>query len=385
MTDNASSRAGAVAPPAEPGDGTRPAGEAQRSNGAQATLGAEPGRRAQPSPGAESAQGVEPASGTGPAGERGRALRTAPAREQGSLPRPRDGGRPARTSPVTATPPVTAPTGAPPPPRQRAAPVGGAAGAKGPDLAEQLRRLGDRVQRLERALSGAADEAELDTPDAELVTLAEAAEYGQTLTRVLISPRVREACEQTIETWLAWQRRYEEVTASAVTASRVIATTGPGQERHRKAAEEFTAARAELAKLEARRRHSEITAHNARAQLDHDQEVRERYHDEMVAGDQAWEVLLERLRARVGVTLARGNTVPPWLRHALGRPGSPAPARWRELAAQLVAYRLTYSVTDQLSALGEAPTSDDSPRQRRWHRTLNQQLEAWRPAGGGLC
>lgn len=250
---------------------------------------------------------------------------------------------------------------------------------------DRLAAMERRLRRLEQLAwgNGAADLTELDVTDPELVTLAKSAEYAQTLSRMLVTPRLRAACEQTIEASRQWQQRHDHARDTAVAASRTIATTCADQERHKDAAQVFEAARAELAALLPRRRSTLNTAHNARLQLAHDREVRDRYGHEIAEGHRSWATLTTRLRIRTSAAVERGEPLPNWLVESLGVPPSASAAGWRELATQLLAYRLTYAVTDQVQPLGEEPTTADSSRRRQWHRDLERQLAAWRGGGPG--
>ncbi|WP_445182257.1 hypothetical protein ACTXG6_27375 [Pseudonocardia sp. Cha107L01] len=236
-----------------------------------------------------------------------------------------------------------------------------------------------RLHRLEQLAWGTDgnDLTELDLADPELVELAVAAEYAQTLSRMLVTPRLRAACEQTIEACRQWQQRYDYARDTAVAASRTIATTRADQERHREAAQVFEAARAELAVLLPRRRRTLNTAHNARRQLAHDQGVRERYGREIAEGHRAWATLTTRLRIRTSAAVERGEPLPNWLVESLGVPPSAKAAGWRELAVQLLAYRLSYAVTDPGWPLGTEPGTQDSTRRRQWYRDLDRQLTSW--------
>ncbi|MDT7750030.1 MAG: hypothetical protein QOD96_3692, partial [Pseudonocardiales bacterium] len=236
-----------------------------------------------------------------------------------------------------------------------------------------------RLHRLEQLAWGTDgnDLTELDLADPELVELAVAAEYAQTLSRMLVTPRLRAACEQTIEACRQWQQRYDYARDTAVAASRTIATTRADQERHREAAQVFEAARAELAVLLPRRRRTLNTAHNARRQLAHDQGVRERYGREIAEGHRAWATLTTRLRIRTSAAVERGEPLPNWLVESLGVPPSAKAAGWSELAVQLLAYRLSYAVTDPGWPLGTEPGTQDSTRRRQWYRDLDRQLTSW--------
>ena len=74
---------------------------------------------------------------------------------------------------------------------------------------------------------------------------------------------------------------------------------------------------------------------------------------------------------------ARSHAGPAWLVLSLGPPPAGSSARWLDLACQLLAYRITYSVSDLAEPLGAEPTLDHSPRRRHWHRELAHQLVSW--------
>lgn len=258
---------------------------------------------------------------------------------------------------------------------------------RGPDEQTNARRLADRVAELERRVRqlellvrgrDGEDLPELDLSDPELVNLAKAADHAETLTRMLVSPPVRAACEQAIQAHLDWRLRYEHARDAALAASRTLATTRTDQDRHREAAREFGAARAELRALLPERQRIANAADHARRQLGHDREIRDRYGSEIAEGDRAWGTLTSRLRLRISAAIEQGEPLPRWLVDALGRPPNGDPSAWRELAVQLSAYRLSYTVSDPRHPIGPAPTSRDSPRRRRWYRELDHQLAAWR-------
>ena len=249
------------------------------------------------------------------------------------------------------------------------------ADAAGPadDRVENLER---RVRHLEDLLWGDAEDhrMEFGLSDPELVGLAKSAEYAQTLSRMLVTPRLRAGCERAIEEHRAWQRRHEQALEVALDASRTIATTTVEQERHEEAAHRFTAARAELDALEPERRRVRNSAHHARRQLAHDEEIRERCQREIDEGHRAWATLTTRLRVRAAMAADRAEPLPVWLVESLGVPPTSGAAGWRDLAVQLLAYRLTYAVTDQHQALGDEPGNSESPRRRQWYRDLVREL-----------
>jgi hypothetical protein len=246
------------------------------------------------------------------------------------------------------------------------------------DSDQRMEQLENRVIRLERLIWGTNDgESELDTVDPELTRLATAAERAHELTRMLAAPEVRASCEQAIESWDQWHRRHREVLDAALSASRTIAITSADQRRRASAVEEFEAARAELASMLGSRQGYLNAATHARRQLAHDEDVRDRCQREIDAGHRAWTTLNARLRVRVAAAVDRAEPLPAWLVVALGPASSGNLEHWRELASDLLAYRITYSVSDKVEPLGADPTADDSPRRRRWHGEIHRQLASW--------
>ncbi|OKJ52739.1 hypothetical protein AMK29_30610 [Streptomyces sp. CB02261] len=66
-----------------------------------------------------------------------------------------------------------------------------------------------------------------------------------------------------------------------------------------------------------------------------------------------------------------------WFVTALG-PVAPAhkTQEWMDLATQVMAYRITYDVTDQVLALGPQPAAQGL-RRDQWHRKLSAALSGW--------
>lgn len=255
----------------------------------------------------------------------------------------------------------------------------GSGSALGPRLAQLESRL-DRVERQLDGLLGSAigvesddDAGTLNLADPELCALAAAADRAQGLARMLATPAVLAACERAVEAHRDWLRGYAHARDEALAASRILATTSAGQRSHREAERRFVTARAQLATLLPDRQRVANAARHAAEQLERDREIRDRHGREIDEGQRAWLTLLARLRRRLTAMVERDEPLPRWLVDALG--GPPADSQeWRELAVQLLAYRLTYSVTDPERPLGAEPSSADPARRRRWYRSLAREL-----------
>lgn len=248
----------------------------------------------------------------------------------------------------------------------------------GSDGRTTLEQLENRVAALERLAWGGRDDAvALDDCDPELRRLAAIAETGQELTARLAGPEVRSACERAIATWDDWHRRNRELLGVALAASHTISITSADQRGRTHAVVAFREAGTELAQLAAQRQGILNAATHARRQLDQDQQVGDQHAGEIEAGHEAWVTLMARLRMRSASALERGEPMPSWLVLAIGPPTVGASARWRDLAADLLAYRITYGILGSREPLGPVPTSDDSTRRRRWHTELTRRLQSW--------
>ena len=84
------------------------------------------------------------------------------------------------------------------------------------------------------------------------------------------------------------------------------------------------------------------------------------------------------MRTRINTMLSNFDLPPAWFTAALGyRPPAQATAGWLEIATDLLVYRITYGISHQTAALGEAPPIG-APAQRHWYDKLASRLEQLR-------
>ncbi len=246
---------------------------------------------------------------------------------------------------------------------------------------DAMTHLDRRLRRLEHQVRTAAGDRaiELDAPDPGIVALAEAVDRAEMINRVLLTPRLREACEQTVAAWQIWQSSYATARDAAVAASRVIATSGRDHDRHREAVAEFGRARDQMTELGPRSRQCRNAATNTQRQLDHDRTLRERHSDELAAGRRARAILAARLRNRVIRALDDGALPPLWFVDTMG-PGPPVgdATGWWDTAVELLTYRISYRITDQNHPLGQPPGQREPARRRTWYPELTRRLDAYR-------
>jgi FdhD protein len=106
-----------------------------------------------------------------------------------------------------------------------------------------------------------------------------------------------------------------------------------------------------------------------------DEELRRAHAHVIDDGERAWAHLLARLRGRVAEAVGEGALLPAWFTTVLGPiPPAEDTRDWMEAATHLLAYRVTYGITDPVVALGSEPGEGHTARRRAWHQQLKRQL-----------
>ncbi|QDO04966.1 hypothetical protein FNV62_52840 [Streptomyces sp. RLB3-17] len=83
------------------------------------------------------------------------------------------------------------------------------------------------------------------------------------------------------------------------------------------------------------------------------------------------------LRSRLADAVRERALLPAWFVTVLGSaPPARSTQKWLETATEVLLYRLTYDITDQVVALGERP-SDTAQRRRAWYEKLRKDLQRW--------
>jgi chromosome segregation ATPase len=245
------------------------------------------------------------------------------------------------------------------------------------DVASMVKRLDARVEWLERniRLHQSAVTVELDDVPAALRQLATVAEAGQAALAQLLSEQDRRDCESAIAAHEEGRRQVAEQRRSALVSSRVIANTEIEDEGHQRAAEEFRAIVAELAA--ARRRGAELAERAREAVQRMDLDARRRLENaELIAqGERASAAMQSALRTRIADAVGEGALLPTWFTSVLGPiPPVEDTREWMDAATALLAYRVTYGVTDPVVALGGEPREQDGAHRRAWHHRLRRRL-----------
>ncbi|MFH8411367.1 hypothetical protein ACH4FX_42420 [Streptomyces sp. NPDC018019] len=120
-------------------------------------------------------------------------------------------------------------------------------------------------------------------------------------------------------------------------------------------------------------------ARAAQAALAWDDSLRQAKASLIEQGDKAQRKLNWLLRGRLADAIRDRALLPMWFVTVLG-PVPPAhkTQEWMDHATEVLAYRVTYGITDQALALGAAPEKY-VPRRTEWHRELIKNCAAGSP------
>jgi hypothetical protein len=248
------------------------------------------------------------------------------------------------------------------------------------ELATTVAGLVRRLHYLDRRARAADGATVVDlTPGPDLVALAVRAELGESLREQLLGPAERERREQAVHAARQWRAEHRQAVAAALAASLAIARSTPGSTPRQGALTELRPARATVETLRGRRTAVLAAAELAQKELAADAELAQRHADAIEQGRRAWTSLCTRLRSRLGEVIDRAELTPRWFDAELGPGPLEADAdAWLDTGAELLAYRATYGVVDETSALGPAPDAGVSARRRAWHRRLVAGFRAFR-------
>jgi hypothetical protein len=217
----------------------------------------------------------------------------------------------------------------------------------------------------------------LDAADPGLLALAEVAEHGECLERGLLAPELRAACERAITVWREHADVHRAARKRALKASRTIATTNSDQPGYQTAVLEFRDAREEMSRLSSVGQRSRKLASEARTTLKHDDASMCEHLEDIERGREARAMVTAALSERLIEAVDGNIPLPAWFTDVLGSTPSPAePVRWWEAAVSLLAYRITFRISDPGRALGPRPGPASCARRRHWFGELDRELFA---------
>jgi hypothetical protein len=245
------------------------------------------------------------------------------------------------------------------------------------DATTLVKRLTARVEWLERniRLQPGAAEAVLDAVGPGEAELARVAEEGNAVRSTLLTPSGRDGLRAAVDAHADAVGRVRRSRGEALQACEALASSEPGGGRHTAAATQVRAAAEDLRRARQEQVDRAGAAVDARRRLAADEEARASLAEELAEGERAADELDDVLRSRVAEAVGTGALLPTWFTSVLGPIPPAADTRpWMDAATALLAYRVTYRVTDPILALGPEPAADAGHRRRSWHEQLRRRF-----------
>ncbi|MFE7918098.1 hypothetical protein [Streptomyces sp. NPDC057398] len=247
------------------------------------------------------------------------------------------------------------------------------------DTDQSLKRLTGRVQALEAHLlaAGGAPLADFDTIDPEWKKLARTASYGWHVRSGLLPRHQREAHRLKVREYEGAVAERDEHRDKVVEAAGILASQPRTSREFKQAVMDFGMSRTLAASHDQRARQLAGPAQTAQAALAQDDTLRQAKASLIEQGDKAERKLNWLLRGRLADAIRDRALLPMWFVTVLG-PVPPAhkTQEWMDLATQVLAYRVTYGITDHAVALGPAP-NEYVPRRTEWYGELTKDLRRW--------
>ncbi|MFD7558866.1 CopG family transcriptional regulator [Streptomyces sp. NPDC059835] len=244
-----------------------------------------------------------------------------------------------------------------------------------------MERLTRRVGALERHLRQAEGAVVVDLDfdrGGKLRVLGLAVEEGLAAEESLLSEHQRNALHHRISSYQQARQALTGHRAAVRDAAAVLASTEAGDPRRKKAEAAFTTAAKAAQEGQERIRQLARNAQSAEAERAADDAQRARSAAAIEAGQRANTQLRVRLRSRLSEALSGADLLPVWFSTALG---PMAPSRraeeWLETALDVLAYRVTYQVTDPVLALGSTPNGSIAPQRTARFNDLKRDLRDW--------
>ncbi|WIX84961.1 hypothetical protein [Amycolatopsis sp. DG1A-15b] len=246
-------------------------------------------------------------------------------------------------------------------------------------LARQLERLQQQVRVLERAVRVAdgVPQADLDDVGAETRALAAEAARWDDLHKELVTKEQRARYAEEIAHLDAVRGALSRCDADLLDVIGVLASTD-------RASRARGDAESRLRALATRRRTvldeelpaASAAAEKARLALREADAVEARVLPQLERAERAWHDLQVRLRTRITDALGSNVLLPTWFGNALGvaPPSGTSGDAWIRTAASVLAYRVTFGVTEPALPLGPPAPEDADTTERRW--TWRARLES---------
>ncbi|WP_367318204.1 hypothetical protein [Streptomyces sp. HUAS ZL42] len=247
------------------------------------------------------------------------------------------------------------------------------------DTDQTVKRLVQQVRLLEGLLkaSGKAQSADLDTVTEDLRSLARSMQRGWQARRLLLSNHERTTFQQRIRHHRATTQQHRTHRATVIDTVGTLIATRYGSRAHAQAAQELREALAREEQLRQSLERQTKPAEEAQDALAADEKTRTDNEAVMAEGTRAEKRLTWALRSRLADAVSDRALLPTWFVTVLGSaPPAIGTQTWLDTATQVLLYRLTYDVTDQVVALGSKPSDADGHR-REWYEKLVKELRRW--------
>lgn len=236
-------------------------------------------------------------------------------------------------------------------------------------LAGQLTWLEHHVRTSTGLMAVAIDEA-----SPALQKLARKADLAATARAGILPDLQRNRLQAQISRYDNLRKQRQQHLATAVTHSKTLTDCPDSGDEHTAATTAFHAALAQANQLAEQINSTRDDASNAQARLAADDEYRRAHSATIAEGEQAKIVLHRKLRQRITDAIGDRALFPSWFTTALGySPPADGTTQWIAAATELIAYRITYAITDPAVALGPRPAPDQAIR-AAWFNTLTTTL-----------
>jgi hypothetical protein len=244
------------------------------------------------------------------------------------------------------------------------------------EYATRAGRLEGEIQQIEGLLRRQQGQApvDLDSVPAELAPLVADVRAAEQVRSTIMDDAARALRRQRIERFEQDERRLAETRQRGLGVSRSLAVRKAGGWAFRRAAAAYRSERARMSEQEAEVAAGRVKRDEAEQELHRDAAQQQAYRAH--PGASVADRLTAHVRERIDAAVADYELFPPWFTTVLGhRPLPTRAAHWREVAVQVVLYRITHEVTDRVVALGAPPENGHRAAQHHAVQAALRQLD----------
>ncbi|MER6409003.1 hypothetical protein ABT269_37215 [Streptomyces viridosporus] len=247
------------------------------------------------------------------------------------------------------------------------------------DTEQAVKRLTQHVRLLDGQLKAAhgVPAADLDTFTTDQRALARTMEQGWSARRHLLGDHDRATHRRRIQYHQDTTARHRQARTEVIDAVAAFTASRYGTPDHAKATGRLRTALSNENTLRQNLTQQKTRAEESANALAADAQTRADRQPVISAGERAEKRLTMALRSRLAEAISSRALPPAWFVTVLGAaPPARDTDRWLQTATRVLLYRLTYDITDQVLALGPAPSDTDRHR-RSWYDELHKDLRRW--------